>query len=56
MGNENKHKTYSSTCPVIWIIGWLFTWGFLKYSFGQAVLAIIVWPYYLGEYISGLIK
>lgn len=33
---------------VIWFIGWLFTIGYLKLSFGKGLLALIVWPYYLG--------
>ena len=32
----------------IWLIGWLFTIGFLKLTFWKGVLALIVWPYYLG--------
>ena len=32
----------------LWIAAWLFTIGFLKLSFWQGVLAIVIWPYYLG--------
>lgn len=32
----------------IWFIGWLFTIGFVGLSFWKAVLAIIIWPYFLG--------
>jgi hypothetical protein len=32
----------------IWFIAWLFTIGFLKLTFWKGVLALIVWPYYLG--------
>lgn len=32
----------------LWFAGWLFTIGFLGLSFWKAVLAIIIWPYYLG--------
>jgi len=38
----------------IWCIGWLFTIGFLGLSFWKGVLAIIVWPYYLGVYFAAL--
>lgn len=31
-----------------WIGGWLFSIGFLHLGFWQGLLAIIVWPYYLG--------
>jgi len=32
----------------VWFAAWLFTIGFLKLSFGQGVLGIVLWPYYLG--------
>ena len=37
---------------IIWIIGWLFTVGFLKHSFWQGALALIIWPYSLGAYFA----
>jgi hypothetical protein len=37
---------------LLWIMGWLFTLGFLNLTFWKGVLAIIVWPYYIGEYLS----
>ncbi|HEX9503300.1 MAG TPA: hypothetical protein VF974_03165 [Patescibacteria group bacterium] len=35
-----------------WISGWLFTIGFLHLAFGKAILAIAIWPYYLGQFLS----
>ncbi len=32
----------------IWFIGWLFTIAFAKLIWWQAILALVVWPYYLG--------
>ena len=32
----------------LWILGWMFTIGYLHLAFWQAVLAIIIWPYDLG--------
>ena len=32
----------------IWFMGWLFTVGFTHPAFWKALLAIIIWPYYLG--------
>jgi hypothetical protein len=37
---------------IIWIVGWLFTLGFLHLAFWKGVLAIILWPYYLGVMFS----
>lgn len=39
----------------LWVMGWLFSIGFLGLSFWQGVLAIIVWPYYLGVFIRTLV-
>jgi hypothetical protein len=33
----------------LWFVGWLFTIGFLRLSFWRGVLAVIVWPYFIGE-------
>lgn len=33
---------------LIWFAGWLFTIGYLDMSFWKAVLAFLVWPYFLG--------
>jgi len=38
-----------------WFAAWLFTIGFLHLTFWKGVLAIVIWPYYLGTFISGLI-
>jgi hypothetical protein len=41
---------------ILWIAGWLFTIGYLQLTFWKAVLAIVVWPYYVGVAISALMK
>lgn len=38
---------------ILWCVGWLFTIGFLHLSFWRGVLAIILWPYYLGVHFAG---
>lgn len=35
-----------------WCAAWLFTIGFLQLSFWKGVLAILLWPYYLGVHFS----
>jgi uncharacterized membrane protein len=37
---------------IIWAAGWLFTIGFLNLAFWKGVLAIVLWPYYLGVTFS----
>jgi hypothetical protein len=33
---------------MVWFGMWLFTIGYLDLTFWQGVLAIVIWPYYLG--------
>jgi hypothetical protein len=47
---------HSTGLGVLWIIGWIFTIGYLKLSFWRGVLAIIIWPYYLGISFSKISK
>lgn len=37
-----------------WFVGWLFTIGYLKLTFWHGVLAVILWPYYLGTTFSAI--
>jgi hypothetical protein len=39
-----------------WFAGWLFAVGFLHLEFWQGVLAILLWPYYIGIEISKMIR
>lgn len=39
----------------VWFIGWLFTIGFLKLTFFKGLLALFIWPYYIGDFLSGKI-
>ena len=38
----------------VWIALWLFTIGFLHLAFWSGVLAIVIWPYYLGVHFAGM--
>tara|TARA_B100000745_G_scaffold300509_1_gene254831 strand:+ start:4311 stop:4469 length:159 start_codon:yes stop_codon:yes gene_type:complete len=35
-----------------WFAAWLFTIGFLQLSFFKGLLAIILWPFFLGEFFA----
>lgn len=52
MSDENKprniHVDISSLTGMIWFCGWLFTLAFAKLAFWPGVLALVIWPYYLG--------
>lgn len=39
----------------MWFGAWLFTIGILDLSFWQGVLALILWPYYLGHALTHVI-
>ncbi|HXZ14350.1 MAG TPA: hypothetical protein VEG64_18325 [Candidatus Sulfotelmatobacter sp.] len=38
----------------LWLVGWLFTIGFLHLNFWRRVFAILLWPYYLGVHFSAV--
>ena len=39
-----------------WFAGWLFTVGFLNLGFMKAILAILLWPYFIGQTVAMLAK
>jgi hypothetical protein len=41
---------------LLWVGGWLFSIGFLKLTFWEGVLAVVVWPYYVGVWVSTLLS
>ena len=36
----------------MWFAGWLFTIGYLQLPFVKGLLAIILWPYYIGTALT----
>ena len=38
----------------LWFAAWLFTIDFLELGFWKGLLALVLWPYYLGTTFSGL--
>lgn len=50
------HEPKAAFWGPIWLIGWLFTIGYLHLPFfGKGVLALLIWPYYLGDKLRGLL-
>jgi len=45
----------NSVGGLLWVSGWLFTIGFLKLTFWKGVLAVLLWPYYVGVWVSAII-
>ena len=56
--NDVVHKTERikivehSSLGMLWFGGWLFTIGFLRLMFWKGLLAIVLWPYYLGAFFA----
>ena len=44
-----------AACGGLWFGAWLFTIGFLHLGFWKGALALVLWPYYLGVTISGML-
>ena len=38
---------------MLWIAAWLFSIGYLDLTFWRGVLAVVLWPYYLGVSLGG---
>ena len=56
MGHDHNHRCGTAQAPIsigsIWFIGWLFTIGYAELTFWKAVLALVIWPYFLGAEIA----
>jgi len=54
---EERKRWYGHRPPMligpIWFIGWLFTIGYVNLVWWQILLAIVVWPYFLGRALGG---
>ncbi|HUO75734.1 MAG TPA: hypothetical protein VMU12_02370 [Candidatus Paceibacterota bacterium] len=51
--HHKHHGWHHGGCRMgLWAVGWLFTIGFLKLAFWKGVLAIVVWPYFLGVFFA----
>ncbi len=51
MTEESKHKGNQAAAGLggaIWFMGWLFTIAFANLIWWKIILALVVWPYYLG--------
>lgn len=56
-GNVAKEKIrieQHGFAGALWFGGWLFTLGFLQLSLWKGLLAILLWPYYLGVTFGSL--
>jgi uncharacterized membrane protein len=47
-----EHHSFSG---LLWFIGWLFTIGFVHLGFWKGVVALLVWPYFLGVAVRTMV-
>ena len=40
---------------MLWFGAWLFCLGFLEMGFWKGVLALLLWPYFLGAELTGVL-
>lgn len=52
---EKVRREQHSVGGVLWAAGWLFTIGFLQLTFWKGVIAMVVWPYYVGVWVSTML-
>ena len=48
-----NNETVGAVIGPIWLIGWLFTLGYAQLVWWQAILALVLWPYFLGGAVTG---
>jgi len=54
-GNPQKIRIEQHTFTGgLWFATWLFTIGYLHLSFWRSVLALVLWPYYIGVHAGTL--
>lgn len=56
MAEERKrwyHRHSPALAGTIWFMGWLFTIGYAGLVWWKIILAIVVWPYFLGRLWGG---
>ncbi len=52
MSDRGSYRCHASVAAPLWTMGWLFTIGWLQLAFWKGLLALLIWPYYIGEALS----
>ena len=56
MGEDSKNVRVrvnsGGSMGLVWIMGWLFTIGFLHLALPRTLYALVVWPFYLGRFFA----
>jgi hypothetical protein len=56
MATEKIRIEQHSFMGSLWFGGWLFTLGYLQLTFWKGLLALVLWPYYIGVAFSPLLR
>ena len=48
MNKSDVREAVGELVGALWFVGWLFTLVYAQLVWWQALLGIVVWPYYLG--------
>jgi hypothetical protein len=51
---QKIHIEQHSFMGMLWCAAWLFTIGYLHLTFWRGVLALVLWPYYIGVHAGTL--
>jgi hypothetical protein len=49
--SERSARSVHNAAGTLWFGGWLFTVGLLRLVWWKAILALLVWPYFLGVHL-----
>ena len=52
MSTERIRIEQHGVAGALWIWAWLFTIGLLHLGLGKALLAVLIWPYYIGAALA----
>ena len=47
-GNSRKKAASAGLGGMVWFLGWLFTIAYAELVWWKIILALVIWPYYLG--------
>jgi hypothetical protein len=52
MAGDHRHGGYAGgLAGAFWFAGWLFTISFAQLVWWKIILSIVVWPFFLGQFL-----
>lgn len=49
-----KIKIINQSNGMVWFVGWLFAAGLLHMEGWRILYALVLWPYYIGEFVRAI--